>query len=423
MSLGRFLYEVATTASQPFLGLMINYRAGSGKEVPARKKERFAHPTAERLPHPLVWLHGASIGETRLLLAVARELLHHREDLNFLLTSQTVTSASLIEKEVRGDNRLAGRAHHQFLPVDTPSNARRFLDTWTPDTAVFAEGDVWPNLLKATRKRDIPTALINARMTERSLRGWQVWPGFARELFGGFDIILAADQRTAKGLSQLTGRTITSPGNLKTALPAPRIDHDELERLKTDFVGKRACLVAVSTHPGEEALALDAVRAITPVPACILVPRHPDRGDEIAAFLAERGLKTSRRSAEDNISTEDDVLLADTLGEVGLFTRLADTVFLGGGHARGIGGHNPMEILKLGKPVMTGPDLFNFDDLVERLRGEDSFRIVETAADIAHAFPLPAPSDELLQRLDHDAEKPMTETVSALLPLLPARKP
>lgn len=422
MSLGRRLYDVATTVAQPFLGLLVRQREKAGKEVTGRTQERFAQTSEAPLPQPVVWMHGASIGETRILLALAPALKQHRPDLTFLFTSQTATSAELIEREIRAGTARFGEARHQFLPVDTRRNARRFLDHWSPALAVFSEGDIWPNLLREARQRHVPTALVNARMTARSVAGWARWRGFSRELFGGFDVILAADSATAEGLSGLAGRAVAPCGNLKSALPPPSAPEEEISRTRTGFVGGRRCLVGVSTHPGEEDILLDAAALIEPSPAVILVPRHPERGDEIAAQLQGRGLSFARRSAAESLSPAQDVLLADTLGEVGLFASLADTVYLGGGHAPGVGGHNPLEILKLGKPVVTGPEIFNFAEVIEPLKTERGLAITASSAEIAQGFPFPTPSPSLLARLETEAQRPMDTTVEALLPLLPPRK-
>ena len=419
MSLARTAYEIATSTAEPLFGLLMRQRLKRGKEVEGRVGERFARPNVPRPDGPLVWLHGASIGETRLLLELARTLHAQRPGLHFLLTSQTVTAADLLDRAIAQDPALKGRALHQFAPLDSPAIARRFVHYWKPDAAIFAEGEIWPNLLKTLRRAKTPTALVNARMTEKSLHGWSRWSGLSRELFGGFDVILAADRRTADGLTALAGRTVISPGNLKAALPPPGHDADEEATLRKGFVGERQCLVAVSTHDGEEAFVLDALSLMEPRPACIIVPRHPERAADIVRLLETRELNHARRSTGDTATISTDVLLADTLGEVGLFARLADTVYLGGGHAPGVGGHNPIEIIRLGRALATGPDVFNFDDAKRDLLGQPGYNIVETPADLAGGFPFPAPEAELIDRMESTARAPMDATIEALLPLLP----
>ena len=419
MSLARTAYEIATRAAQPMLGMLVRRRLRAGKEVEGRECERFARTRRQRPDGLLVWMHGASIGETQLLLETAREMQTRREGLNFLITCQTVTAASLVDRALAGDTALERAVIHQFAPIDTPAIARRFAAHWRPDLAIFAEGEIWPNLLNELRAQKTPTALINARMTEKSLNGWSRWPGLSRGLFGEFDVILAANSTTAAGLGRLAGRTVDMPGNLKSALPPPRHDAAEAERIRATFIRDRACLVAVSTHDGEEAFVLDALAMMSPRPTCIIVPRHPERAGAIAALLDERGLSHARRSRGEPLAPDTDVLLADTLGEVGLFARLADTVYLGGGHAPGVGGHNPLEILRLGTPVVTGPHVFNFEDTRRELEERPGYTVIGTPEDLARGFPFAPPSSETIQFIEDTARAPMEATVKALMPRLP----
>lgn len=420
MSLGRTLYRTATRAAYPFLGMLISHRVRQGKEEGERTAERFARPPSRlNTSGPLVWLHGASIGETQLLIALAERMAALRPDLSYVLTSQTRTSADLVARAFARSPALKTRAAHQYAPIDSPGIAARFIAHWTPCLAVFSEGEIWPNLLSEARKAGVATALINARMTDKTIEGWQKWAGFAAEVFSPFDVILAADERTAAGMSDLSGKAVYTPGNLKSSLPPPGFDADELARLKHDFVGTRPCLTAVSTHAGEEAFVLDALAAMETPPACVIVPRHPERGDEIAALLESRKLPFARRSPSQPAGHDTAVLLADTLGEVGLFARLADTVYLGGGQARGIGGHNPVEILQTGTPVLTGPDLFNFADIVAKLSGFEGFSVVTTPQELASAFPAPPVSAPMKEFLEAHADAPMQATLEALIPLLP----
>ena len=419
MSLAQSLYRAATSAAEPLFGLVMRRRLKAGKEVAGRTPERFARSDAPALPGEVIWLHGASIGETRLLLEVAKKLHEQRPGYSILFTSQTATSAQLIAADIARDPRLQGAARHQFAPIDTPAIARRFIARWKPCLFVLAEGEIWPNLLTEARRSHVPTALINARMTENSLKGWARWPAFSRTLFASFDVMLAADARTAEGLAALAGRPVEMPGNLKSALPPPAYDANEAAALKAAFIGERACLVAVSTHEGEEEFVLDALANMKPRPACIIAPRHPERGPGIAQTLRERGLSFAVRSAGEAPDPDTDVFLADTLGEIGLFAALADTVYLGGGHAPGIGGHNPLEILRLGKPVASGPAMFNFSDMKAALERQSGFNVIDRPEDLVAGFPFAPPTDETLAAIEKDAQGPMLKTVSALLALLP----
>ena len=420
MSLGIFLYKSLTMILSPFLGVFFRRRARSGKEDVSRISERFVRNVPPRPSGPVVWLHAASVGESQLLLELVRRLTK-REDPSvlYLFTCQTQTAAGIVENALATDTALSNVvAIQQMAPVDTPANARRFLDHWSPGLAIFAEGEIWPNLLLELQRRQTPAALINARMTEKSISGWLRWPSTARRIFGSFDLVLCADVQTQTGLQALSGSTIDCPGNLKSALPAPSGALSELEPLRRE-IGERPVLLAASTHPGEEALALDAYLQINPKPFLIIAPRHPERGDEIAGLLSCTEYSVSRRSAQQPVAPDTDILLADTMGEMGLWYRLADAVYLGGGHAPGVGGHNPLEALQLGKPIMTGPSLFNFRDMTDRLKGYAGFRIVDDALALARAFPAEPVAPELTEILARDALGPMSKTLAALAPLLP----
>lgn len=419
MPLGLILYRILTNAIAPFLGAFFRRRARAEKEDLGRIAERFAKTPSARPSMPVIWFHAASVGESQLLLEIAQRLLANgATQFAFLFTCQTQTAAALIQKRLMEDPVLKTvTAIHQMAPVDTPGTAKRFVAHWRPRLAIFAEGEVWPNLLLELERTKTPAVLINARMTEKSILGWLRWKKTARRLFGSYRVLIAADLQTQTGLENLSGQEVFCPGNLKSALPAPTVDQIALNKVKAS-IGERSVLLAASTHAGEEALVLDALSRLSPAPFLIIAPRHPERGDEIDALLSCTKLAISRRSTKDPISPETDILLADTMGEMGLWYRLADTVYLGGGHAPGVGGHNPLEALRLEKPILTGPSLFNFSDLSERLQQHQGFtKVADTNALIA-AYP-PAPvSQEMLDMLETDAIGPMSKTLEALAPLI-----
>jgi len=418
MSMGRFLYRTTTRAAQPFLGSLLRRRAKHGKENAKRIAERFARPDMDLTPAHLVWMHGASIGETRLLLEVAERLGAKRANLHFLFTSQTQTAAELINRHLNGSDVLRERGRYQVAPLDTPDIAARFLDNWQPILCVFAEGEIWPNLILEASSRKVPLALINARMTNKSVKGWTFWQGFAREVFSSFDTIIAADHQTAEALRNLAQTDVPCPGSLKLSLSVGDISETEAQAIRNAFIGGRRCIVAVSTHEGEEAWILNALEGIDPRPALVIIPRHPERREAVESLLKDRGLTFSVRSRGETPTTADDVLLCDTLGEVALFASVSDSVYLGGGHANGVGGHNPIEILRIGKPVFTGPHIHNFADLAARLEGNTSFQVVRDKEALRRAFPLPPPSHTLKASLKAQAEEPMRVTLNALDRLL-----
>lgn len=408
-----FAYRLAARIASPFLGLVLRQRARAGKEDYLRLHERRARRLPPRRPGPLVWLHGASVGESGLLLELGRRMLAERPGLMLVFTSQTLTSARVLGP------LLPDNAIHAMAPLDTPATAKRFIQHWKPDLCVFAEGEIWPNLIHEARKSGARTALVNARMTQKSAEGWQRVRGLFRQLVGRFDIVLAADLDTGQRLESLLGRPVRAAGNLKSALPPPAANEVEMARIANGFIAGRRCLLAASTHPGEEEIFLDAVAGLEDV-ALILAPRHPDRGDEIEALLKARGLRHARRSKGVAPDKRDRVLLADTMGEMGIWLRLADAVYLGGGHAQGIGGHNPLEPIRLSRPVATGPQVFNFAGMMETLGTRGLVHIVKDTAELAAFFAdIPAVPEDAVAALASESDQPMLVTLGALLPLLP----
>lgn len=421
MPLGLFFYRTITTLIAPFLGAFFRRRARDGKENARRIPERFVQNVPDRPIGNLIWLHAASVGESQLLLEIVRRMIEDRSaPATFLFTCQTQTAADLIMAALRDDPALSGiNALQQMAPVDTPRIAKRFLAHWRPQLAIFAEGEIWPNLLLTTKRAGTAAVLINARMTEKTILGWMRWRKTAARVLGVFDLIIAADLQTKTGLEALSRQPVLNPGNLKSALPAPSVDAAELEAFKSRLAGKPV-LLAASTHPGEEALIIDALMQLQPRPFLIIAPRHPERGNEVDSLLSCTKLAIARRSEGDEVTTETDVLLADTMGEMGLWYRLADVVYLGGGHAPGVGGHNPLEALRLGKPILTGPSLFNFSDLSKRLLPHEGFMTVADADAIVAAYPPEPVSQSLLDMLESDALGPISKTMTALRPYLAA---
>lgn len=348
------LYGVATTLIEPFAPGLLGARARRGKEDPARIDERLGRPTTPRPDGPLVWLHGVSVGETTSLLPLVAALQALRPGMTILVTSGTVTAAALLAQ------RLPKGVIHQYAPVDAPGAVGRFLDHWRPGLAVFVESELWPNLILAAKTRDIRLALVSARMTAGSARRWSRWPATARTLLSKFDLILPQDAVTETRLDDLGA--LTGPRlNLKQVGEVLPADPVALERLRAGMAGRKVVLAA-STHPGEEPLIANAVRTGAPEAVLILVPRHPDRGPEIAEMLG-----AALRSRDEPPGA---VYVADTLGELGLFFRLADVVVMGGSFVPGIGGHNPMEPARIGRPIITGPYAFNAADLYADLFAE-----------------------------------------------------
>jgi 3-deoxy-D-manno-octulosonic-acid transferase len=354
------VYQKLSAAVVPLAPALIKRRLKLGKEDPARVSERRGMSRDIRPHGPLVWIHGASVGEVLAAAALIEKL--RALNIRILLTSGTVTSAAIVAKRFPAD------IIHQYVPYDSPRYVARFLDHWRPSLALFIESDLWPNLILASAARRLPMVLINGRMSHRSFPRWRRISGTISALLGRFDVCLAQSRLDAERFVALGSRNVVTTGNLKLDVPAPPADPARLERLMAVTRG-RPIIVAASTHPGEEELLLQAHRTLAgffPSLLSVIVPRHPNRGESVARTVAASGLHVALRSREELPTATTDVYVADTMGELGVFYRLAPIVFMGGSLIPH-GGQNPIEAIKLGASVVHGPHVFNFADVYEAL--------------------------------------------------------
>lgn len=375
------VWAVAATAASPGLRVMLRLRQRRGKELPGRLPERRGIEATPRPAGRLIWLHAASVGETTSILPVLAELAGQAPDVTVLLTTGTVTSAELLARRLP-ELGLERRVLHRFVPLDVPAWARRFLDHWRPDAAGFVESELWPNLLAACRTRSIPVMLINARVSDRSFARWQRAPGLARHVLGGFARVQARSETDAGRLRMLGCCVAATPGDLKLAAPPLPVDCAELGRLRTGFAG-RPMWLAASTHPGEEAAIFAAHRALVgdhPGLLTLIAPRHPERGAAIAA--GAEGVAVTRRSLGEAAPAAG-VWIVDTLGELGLWYRLAGIAFVGRSLLLPAGGQNPLEPARLGCAIAVGPHTGNFADHVALLREAGALSVVRDAAELA----------------------------------------
>ena len=373
-------YRTLTRPLAPLVLLYLRRRQRCGKEDAARLGERRGLAGVPRPPGPLVWVHAASVGEATAMLRLIERLLETRPGIEVLVTTGTLTSAELLA------DRLPARARHQFVPVDLPSWVERFLNYWRPGMALWVESELWPNLVLATHARGIPMILINARLSARSYRRWRRWPRLIHPILEAFALSLAQDAEQGARLRALGARDVAAVGDLKAeGAPLP-VDPAQLERLRRE-IGARPLWLAASTHEGEEEIAADVhLRLVADCPGLLTItaPRHPARGDAVAAMLAGRGLRVARRSRGEAIAQTTDLYLADTMGELGLFYRLAGIAFIGGSLIPK-GGHNPFEAARLDCAVLHGPDMSNCAAMAAALAAAGAAETVHGGEDLARA--------------------------------------
>ena len=372
------LYRGITAAAAPLVLIYLKSRQRRGKEDGARFAERLGVPGDKRPNKPLVWVHAASIGEATSALALIERILKERPGLEILITTGTVTAARLLE------TRLPRGARHQFVPADLPRAVGRFLDYWRPDLAVWIESELWPNLVLMTQRRNIPMLLLNARLSARSLARWRAWPGLARPVVGAFSLCLAQDNIQCERFRQLGATKVASVGDLKSAAKHLPTDTEAMAALTVQIAG-RPLWLAASTHPGEDEIAAGVHRSVAathPGLLTIVAPRHPVRGDDIAAMAEARGLRVARRSRGEPVTAEIDLYLADTFGELGVLYSLAGIAFVGGSLVE-IGGHNPFEAARLGCAILVGPHTANCVAMVDALVTAHATEIVADEAALA----------------------------------------
>jgi 3-deoxy-D-manno-octulosonic-acid transferase len=396
-------YRTAVSMLEPAVLGLLYWRRHKGREDRTRLSERQGYPSRERPKGHLMWVHGASIGETLSLLPIVERMT--QRGLSVLVTSGTKTSASLIAR------RLPPGAIHQFVPLDVPRYIKRFLEHWHPDLALIAESEIWPNTIMALAERDIPLVMVNGRMSDRSYQRWQKMPGIIRGLLEQFALCLAQTSDDAERLARLGAPRVIVTGNIKFDAAPPPADPRVVAHL-SGLIAGRPVWLAASTHPGEESAIIAVHRALAnrhPHLLTIIAPRHPHRGPDVASVARQAGLRASRRSEGIHPDRATDIYVVDTVGEMGLFYRLSPIVLMGGTLVP-IGGHNPIEPAKLGAAILHGPHVHTATEIYEALDRSRGAVMVKDSATLARAV------NELLNNaaLTRDMARKSGEAVQAL---------
>ena len=396
-------YRTAVSMLEPAVLGLLYWRRHKGREDRTRLGERQGYPSCQRPKGHLMWVHGASIGETLSLLPIVERMT--QRGLSVLVTSGTKTSASLIAR------RLPPGAIHQFVPLDVPRYIKRFLEHWHPDLALIAESEIWPNTIMALAERDIPLVMVNGRMSDRSYQRWQKMPGIIRGLLERFALCLAQTFDDAERLARLGAPRVIVTGNIKFDAAPPPADPRVVAHL-SGLIAGRPVWLAASTHPGEESAIIAVHRALAnrhPHLLTIIAPRHPHRGPDVASLARQAGLRASRRSEGIHPDRATDIYVVDTVGEMGLFYRLSPIVLMGGTLVP-IGGHNPIEPAKLGAAILHGPHVHTATEIYEALDRSRGAVMVKDSATLARAV------NELLSNaaLTRDMARKSGEAVQAL---------
>ncbi len=369
-------YRLAGSAIYPFMGPFLAIRARNGKEDRSRRYERYGYPSADKPAGPLVWFHAASVGESMAVIPLIERV--DALGINTIMTTGTVTSAQVVK------SRLPARTFHQYVPLDLKPAVKRFVSHWRPDLAVFTESEIWPMTVLELDAWRIPQVLVNARMSDRSFKRWRGASKLAQALFSNFAHVAAQSQVDADRFKALGARPVSVSGNLKVDTDALPCNEEELAQLKIQ-IARRPTWIAVSTHAGEEEIVAHVHKRLAarlPGFLSVLVPRHPERGDEIAAQLERQGLKVARRSSNHLLSPDVDVYLGDTIGEMGLYLRLGPVAFVGRS-MMAKGGQNPLEPAQTGTAILSGQHVHNFREAYSNLLKAGGARLVRDKDNLA----------------------------------------
>ncbi len=354
------LYRYAGAAAFPLMGPYVAWRASKGKEDKGRSKERYGIAGYERPDGPLIWFHAASVGETIAIVPLVRTILSY--GVNIVLTTGTVTSAKVVRE------RLGNSVIHQYVPLDIKPAVSRFLNHWRPDLAIIAESEIWPMTILELGARNIPQVLVNGRMSDKSFASWTKRASLAEALFENFSHVVAQSEIDGERFRTLGARPVSVSGNLKVDTPPPPVDERALRVLRRQ-IGARPTWAAVSTHDGEEKMAAEihaALRKRHPGLLTVVVPRHPARADELASGIGAMGLRLVRRSSGEPVAADTDILLGDTIGEMGLYLRLTEIAFVGRS-LTSTGGQNPLEPAMLDTAILAGCNVQNFREAYKNL--------------------------------------------------------
>jgi 3-deoxy-D-manno-octulosonic-acid transferase len=358
--MARLLYSLAFYLATPLVWLRLLWRARKQPEYLQHLSERYGFYS--RAPQgPLVWLHAVSVGETRAAAPLIEALLHAYPDHALLLTHMTPTGRETGAEYVA---KYSGRLFQAYLPYDLPDACGRFLGHFQPRFGLLMETELWPNLIAAARMRKIPLALINARLSVRSQRGYARLRGLIQPALAALSAVAAQTPADAERLTSLGARDVRVCGNLKFDVTLPTEKLALGAAWKASLSGRPVWLAA-STREGEETLILDALQKVNITGLLlVLVPRHPQRFDKVAALIDEQGLIFCRRSEDAMPGSETQVWLGDSMGEMAAYYTVADLALIGGSLLP-FGGQNLIEAAACACPVLVGPHSFNFAQATE----------------------------------------------------------
>ncbi|MDR1031528.1 MAG: 3-deoxy-D-manno-octulosonic acid transferase [Holosporales bacterium] len=354
-------------------------------DLDKRLKNHCGIATAARPSGRLIWMHAASVGETLSAITLFKHLKKIGIASKVLLTTSTSTASRLLDSLNRTEPTLTDCCIHQYAPLDVYRWCKRFIRYWRPDCSLFFESELWPNLMRATYCDKIKLGLVNARMSDKGAKTWDIFPKTIAKILRRFSVIVAQSEYDRKKIQNLVKSQVLYFGNLKHASDSLPVNQETLDKIKAKVTGK-AVFIAASTHHGEEEVVISACKRLRQKHDVftILAPRHPKRGGEIEAMCIEAEIKCLRRSqVGDEMDADTELYLVDTIGELGTFYALADIALVGGSLIPR-GGHNMLEPAKLRCSVMYGPYMYHFKELDQAFRNASAATVVNNAEELVN---------------------------------------
>jgi 3-deoxy-D-manno-octulosonic-acid transferase len=378
----RVFYSIVFLLAIPFIILRLIWRGTRASAYFKRWDERFALKAAPGSDKPVIWIHAVSVGEVEAGRPLVEALQTTFPDHQLLITTMTPTGSARVSK-LYGNTIL-----HCYLPYDLPFAVHRFLKTAQPTLGIIMETELWPNLIHHCHKMQIPLVLANARLSARSAAGYQRIAKLSQQMLQSFDLIAAQSHEDRARLIALGAGAdkVHAVGNLKFEINLPASLNEQAEAMRSMW-GNRPVFIAASTHEGEDEIVLNAsrqIRAVFPELLLIMVPRHPERFDRVAALSQRAGFKTLRRSEQGMCSSAIQVLVVDTMGELPLFYGTCDIAFVGGSLVPK-GGQNLLEPAALGRAVLIGPHYFNFNEITRQFLTADAAIEIKDSESLANA--------------------------------------
>lgn len=426
LSIYQLLLFLVSLVFSPLLLLYIYIRVQKGREQFSRLGERFGFGVKQTFSEPkekTIWLHAASVGETLALAGVIETLLKETNH-NLLLTTTTITASEVLHKRF-AEAIAAGRLIHQYNALDFPLVVNCFLNKWQPELSIVCESELWPGRILELSRRCIPQIIVNATMSAKSAKRWAKYPRISRAIFSKFAIILCRNSQIQDYYKSLGAQNTCVTGNLKAGL-AVNIDPKGLQILQQLFVG-RLVLAAVSTHDAEEALLLEIyekLRNIYSDLVLFLVPRHPERASQIAGLIEQTGFSFILKSKMEQVDTEQkiDIMLGDTIGDMGLYLSCANIVFIGKS-LLAKGGHNPLEAAMLKKPIISGCNIENFAEIYDSFQKNEAVLLVKNAKELHMGIIKLLAEPKLCQQMADNAAKCVENLTGATSKTFAAMQP